>query len=155
MSSNGFRISYKISRLGWVDGKDARQLPMMDIMNYSFNGELEIVANDGKIVLVEVPLLEVFHAIRQTSKFVPISARSAPYPQMFREARTVFTIENDLIVIEHKEIPQLQARSGSDRVSGSYVDFCASFGASAKSFVRELEKVTPSLFSDEKTTAQF
>ncbi|MEI9997497.1 MAG: hypothetical protein WDM91_23080 [Rhizomicrobium sp.] len=155
MSSGSFQISYKISSLGALDGKDARQLPMMDITNYSLQGEMEIAADDGKIVLVEVPLLEVFHAIRQTLKIVPIFTRSAPYQQMFREARTVFTVESDLILIEHKEIPQLRQRSGSARVSGSYVGFCTSFGASAKNFVRELEKVAPSLFSDEKTTAQF
>lgn len=155
MSSGSFQISYKISSLGALDGKDARELPLMDITNYSLQGELEIAADDSKMVLVEVPLLEVFHAIRQVLEIVPLFTGVMAYAQMFREARTIFTVENDLILIEHKEIPQLRARSGSERVSGSYVGFCTSFGASAKSFVRELEKVAPSLFSDEKTAAQF
>ncbi len=155
MSDNSFQVSYKISSLGALDGKDAGELPLQDITNYSLEGELEIAADDGKIALVEVPLLEAFHAIRQILKIVPIFTKSTPYAQMFREARTFFTVENDTLIVEHHEIAALRARSGSAHVSGSYVGFCTSFGAAAKSFVSELERVAPSLFSDQKTTTQF
>src|SRR6185312_15990432 len=155
MNGSGFQISYRISSLGALEGKDARELSLMDITNYSLQGDLQIVAGDGEIRLIQVPLLEAYHAIRQALKIVPIFTRSTPYPQMFRAARTVFTIENDLLVIEHKEIAALRMRSGSERLSGEYVGFCVAFGGSAKSFVSELETIAPSLFSDEKSLAQF
>jgi hypothetical protein len=155
MIASGFHISYTISSLGALEGKSASELPLLDIINYSLEGELEVSADDGKIVLVQVPLLEVFHAIRQILKIVPIFTESTPYAQMFREARTFFTVEGDTLIIEHKEIAALRALSGSGRVSGSYVGFCKSFGSAAKRFVGELEMIAPSLFRDQKTAAQF
>lgn len=155
MSNGNFRVSYKISNLGALAGKNAAELDLMEITNYSLEGELEIEADDGKIVLVDLPLLEAFHAIRQVLKIIPLFIKSAPYAQMFREARTIFTVESDMLLIEHTEISALRGRSGSERVAGSYVQFCIAFGAAAKRFIGELETVVPSLFSDEKTTEQF
>jgi hypothetical protein len=152
---NRFRVSYRISTLGALTGKDAATLTLLEITNYSLAGDLEIAAGDGQIVLVDVPLLEAFHAIRQVLKIVPIFTRSTPYAQMFREARTLFTVHEDVLFIEHEEIAALRARSGSNRLSGGYVDFCTSFGATAKEFVNELRSVSPTLFNDEKTATQF
>jgi hypothetical protein len=144
-----------MSQLGALERAEAKSLPLMDITDYSFMGDIEIAIGNDRIALIDVPLLEAFHAIRQVLKIVPIFTKSAPYAQMFREARTVFTVESDVLVIEHQEIAALRSRSGSACIRGSYVSFCASFGAAAKLFVSELERVAPSLFSDEKTMAQF
>jgi hypothetical protein len=155
MGNPSFSISYKISKLGALAGKSAGELTLLEITNYSLEGELEIARDGAKITLVEVPLLETFHAIRQVLKIVPIFASSVPYAQMFREARTLFIVDSETLTIEHREIAPLRTRSGLARLSGGYVDFCTSFGSAAKDFVCELERIAPSLFSDQKTTTQF
>lgn len=155
MSLGSFKVSYKISDLGALRESSAASLSLLDITNYSLEGELEISADDDAMKLVQVPLIEAFHAIRQILKIVPIFTKSAPYAQMFREARTIFAVEGDKIQIKHLEIPPLRGLCGSEDVSGSYVQFCVAFGATAKAFVRDLETIAPSLFEDEKTMGQF
>jgi len=155
MPASNFRISYEVCELGLLGTSSAQELSLLDITNYSLEGTLTITLDGDTLSLLKVPLLETFHAIRQVLKVLPIFIKKVPYAQMFREARTFFSVEDDLLIIEHKEIPALREGSGSRQIKGSYVAFCVEYGTAAKRFVRELEVLAPSLFHDEKTASKF
>lgn len=155
MPNHEFEIIYKISNIGALETQEAQQLSLLDITNYSFEGDLVIVTKKAKMTLAEIPLLEAFHAIRQILKIMPIFTKAVPYAQMFREARTFFSTETDTIRIEHQEIQKLKSRGGASHIDGSYALFCCEFGDATKKFIAELQVIAPSLFKDEKTLARF
>lgn len=155
MPNHEFEITYKISNIGTLETQEAQQLSLLDITNYSFEGDLVIVTEKAKMTLAEIPLLEAFHAIRQILKIMPIFTKAVPYAQMFREARTFFSTEMDTIRIEHQEIQKLKTHSGASHIDGSYTQFCCEFGDATKKFIGELQVITPSLFRDDKTVARF
>jgi hypothetical protein len=155
MRAGNFAVTYKLVELGRLGTSKAQELSLLDITNYSLEGVLQISRNAESIVLVQVPLLEAFYAFRLMLQIVPIFAKKVSYAQMFREASTTISIEDETLVIEHKEIRALEKESGTGRLNGSYVQFCSEYGRVARSFLRELKTASPSLFDDERVATNF
>lgn len=155
MRAGNFAVTYKLVELGRLGTSKAQELSLLDITNYSLEGVLRISRNAQSIVLVQVPLLEAFYAFRLMLQIVPIFAKKVSYAHMFREASTTISIEDETLIIEHKEIRALEKESGTERLSGSYVQFCSEYGRAARSFLRELRAASPSLFDDERVATKF
>jgi hypothetical protein len=149
------KIDYEISDLGMLARKRSMELSLLEITNYSIEGDLIISSSEKRLILVKVPLLEAFHAIRETLKIFPIFAEKVAYDQMFREAHTYFSISEGLMLIEHIEIPPLKERAGAPSLRVDYVEFCREFGCAAKKFLWQTENISPSLLQDERIKEKY
>lgn len=155
MSAGKFSFSYKLCTLGLLGESDAKVLSLVDITNYSLEGSIHIALDVDEMVLSQVPLLEAFFAFRQMLKIVPVFAKKVSYAQMFREARTMLSVEGGELIIEHSEIRALRAASGVPRLQGNYVKFASEYGRAARNFLTELKTRTPSLFEDRRILEKY
>src|SRR5260370_35882537 len=94
----------KLVELGRRCISKAQELSLLEITHNALEGVLQISRNAESIVLVQVPLLEAFYAFPLMPQIVPIFAKKVSYAQMFREASTTISIEDETLVIEHREI---------------------------------------------------
>ncbi len=146
LAGNSFKLDYEIIETGEIKFGSDDHVNLVKVINYSFEGNLSIANNSGRMNIVQVPLIEIFYGIREALKVLPIYYENVPLRLMHRESLTLFGIIGNQLKIEHKEISQLRQFVGAELLLGDYVAFCHAFGVATKRLISEVEGRRPEIF---------
>jgi hypothetical protein len=150
--TNRFKIEFSLNRIGRVTEREVFQLVSMDLLNYSFIGDLYISHDQQEMRLPDTPLFEAFLAIRRILQIVPVFCLEAPYGQMWRKTKTTISMRGNQIQITHEDEPTLQHLVGQNKIVGDYVDFCTAFGDATRRLVSMLEEKCPTIWTNRNLT---
>jgi hypothetical protein len=148
LAGNFFKFDYEIIEPGEIKFGSDDHVNLSKVINYSFEGNLSIVNNSGRMNIVQVPLIEIFYGIREALKILPIYYENVPLRLMHRESLTLFGIIGNQLKIEHKEISPLRQFVGAEVLLGDYVAFCRGFGVATKRLISEVEERRPEIFQN-------
>jgi hypothetical protein len=120
----------------------------MDILNYSFTGDIYISQGQQEMRLPDVPMFEAFLAFRKILQIVPTFCLEAPYGQMWKKTKTTLKVQGNQIEVTHEDDPRLQHLIGQNKLVGDYVDFCLAFGDATRRLVLLLEETCPTIWTN-------
>jgi hypothetical protein len=159
----GFSVDFEITKPGEVTHKGVAELLPLDVVYYSFVGNLKISAGRHNLIFKGIPLVDTFLAIRRIIQIVPIYVSEAPYGQYFANSRTLFSVSGNELSIVHEGkfgtiyqkkpgVAERGDQSGSvigTAVTGNYVSFCVVFGAATLRLLSGMELICPNIFGNE------